>query len=203
MDTRFRSRLMIAIGASLLALPPLLVRIAPDLPVSVDTPWRVPETLATTAPAGPRTPRIRAEPLQIAQHLLLQTPSRGFVLQRNTYSVRKLDDDLVPWLPDLANAGWINMGTIESDARPWISVMTLQSSMGTSAQVLAWTYRVGPYLSRSFNVAKLLQIPAKLGGANQFELISISASCLKDCADAASESAALLSEIVEENLERH
>ncbi|MFM7785658.1 MAG: hypothetical protein ACKPE6_13630 [Gammaproteobacteria bacterium] len=132
---------------------------------------------------------------------MLQTESRGFILQRNTFSVKKLDDDLVPWVPGLSTPGWINVSTSASEARPWISVMNLQSTIGTSAQVLVWTYRVGPYLSRSFNIAKLLQVPAKLRGANRFDLVSISTPCLKDCEEAALQAAELLGQIVEANTE--
>jgi hypothetical protein len=80
-----------------------------------------------------------------------------------------------------------------------VNVVSLENAYGSAAVVLAYTLRVGPYVSARFNVAKVLQIPAKLGGHNLFEIVAVSARCNKDCDEAADAAVNLLQEAIATN----
>ena len=61
------------------------------------------------------------------------------------------------------------------------------------------SFRIGPYLTASFNRAKLLQIPAKLQGFGNLDVVSLVTECGRDCDSKTEAATRLLDQILDAN----
>jgi hypothetical protein len=197
-DTR-----ILLLGLLLLASGPALLGLAPELrPADPTIPWVMPSTVATAqAPTG-YSFSLLITGLEPREQLGLMQENRSFVFQRFTYSVTAMDKDLVPWFSQNWR-DWIRQTSFRSGRDGRIQVTRLERLSGTGGAVVAQSFRVGPYLTASFNRAKLLQIPAKLQGFGNLDLVSLAVECGRDCDAAATEVALVLDQIADANTTDH
>lgn len=191
----------LALGFAMLLLGRALLAIYPAPSADTERPWAIPAALQAWNGYFPGDFRASADPIPVVQTVTLEFDGRPYRFQRFAHSVERADADLVPWFPDLHNKQWIRVGSarVEVEGGPPIAVLALERMSGAHALVLAYSYRTGPYASTSFNIAKLLQVPAKLGAHNRFEILTVAAPCSNDCGEVSRRAAQVLTEILSAN----
>ncbi|HET8802163.1 MAG TPA: exosortase/archaeosortase family protein [Marinobacter sp.] len=90
---------------------------------------------------------------------------------------------IVPYLPPLIdrNSWFLESSLDTQDLEIW------RELSGQKRVILSRTYRVGPFVTDHYRLAKLLQIPAIYLGKTRFALVTVQAPChTPDCGDAVS-----------------
>jgi hypothetical protein len=187
------------LGLLFLASGPVLLALAPTLrPADSTIPWVLPSTVdLAQVPAGSSL-SLRITGLEPREQLSLVQASSSLVFQRFTYSVTAMDKDLVPWFSQDWR-GWIRQHSFRGGRDRSIQVTRLERLSGTGGAVAVQAFRIGPYMTASFNRAKLLQIPAKLQGFGNLDVVSLVTECGRDCDAAAETAAKTLDEILDAN----
>jgi exosortase/archaeosortase family protein len=115
-----------------------------------------------------------------------------FYVEIDQYQRSLATDKLVPYIDKLYNSDeWMILAahTIEVDShKAALTIFRRKASDFTLVQ-LQW-FEIGNYKTNSVAKAKLLQIPALLGGANNFKIVTLQAPC--ENADCTQEGALLL-----------
>jgi hypothetical protein len=187
------------LGALLLALGPVLLSQAPDLrPADSDTPWRLPANMDLQGSSADSTFQILIPELLAKQTEWLRWEKHSFLFQRFAYSVTRMDADLVPWFSPNWR-GLIRQNSYRSGRDRRIQVTHLERLSGTGGVVVAQAFRIGPYVTASFNRAKLLQVPAKLQGFANLDLVYVVQECRRDCNTTAELAVQTLDEILDAN----
>lgn len=195
------SLLALLLGVIALVSGPLLLQLVPTLPAASATPWNLPGESHDIG-GVPMDLRLDApdKPAPIYQASMVTRDQHSVYFQRYSYAVARVDQDLVPWFPALYGKRWVKVAQRRDRGDPDLNVVMLQNSFGSAALVLVYALRVGPYVTPGFNVAKVLQIPAKLRGHNVFEIVAVSGRCTKDCEQVAAVSTSLLREAITRNV---
>ena len=119
---------------------------------------------------------------------------------RFSYGVPRIDADLVPWFPSLVGKRWIITDSTQSRGSVSVNSVVLEHVNGDEKQAMAYALRVGSFVTPSFSLAKILQIPAKLRGENLFEIVVLTTPCRSDCAQVAKRTAEDLVRIISLNV---
>lgn len=191
----------LALGFAALASGRVLLTLCPAPPEGTRAPWTMPAGISVAEAAYPGTFRADARPIASTQTVTLEAGGRLHRFQRFSHSVERIDSDLVPWFATLHGEHWTEVDTRRIGAEPPVVVLTLEDRLGSERMVLAYAFRVGPYVTHRFNYAKMLQIPAKLRGHNLFEIVTLATPCREDCAEAGEEAVRVLGQLVEANVD--
>ena len=138
--------------------------------------------------------------MAISAAAALRAANRNFWFYRSGYGVTRIDADLVPWFPSLIDKRWISASTQRAGKEVRVDVAVLENVYSDNKQVVAYALRVGSFVTPSFSIAKLLQVPAKLRGENLFEIVVLTTPCLSDCTHAVDVTAEELGRIIAGNV---
>ena len=195
-----RSRNVLALLLLALISGPVLLSVAVSSAPVAYTAWSFPEelTLLSDEIADRLRPDVPAPTER--QVAVLRDEQRLFEFYRLHYQMANATDDLVPWHSSLYHKGWIRTSqrSIKKQGIK-LNLLTLENIATEQTRALAYVYRVGNYTAAPFNLAKLLQIPAKLQGNAQFDILMLTADCNSDCANTGPALATALAAIVASN----
>ena len=194
-----RSTRTLILGLLFLASGPVLLALAPTLrPADSTTPWVMPSTVSLLQAPADASFTLLITGLEPREQLGLVLENRPFVFQRFTYSVTAMDKDLVPWF-SRGWREWIHQNSFRGGRNGRIQITRLERLSGTGGAVAVQSFRIGPYLTASFNRAKLLQIPAKLQGFGNLDVVSLVTECGRDCDSKTEAATRLLDQILDAN----
>lgn len=194
-----RELVALLLGLLLLGSGPMLLGLAPGLqPSDPSAPWIMPPSVQIGDASADARFRVQIRELSPQETVVFKSGQHSFVFQRFSHTVSSMDEDLVPWFT-VNWRGLIRKEVYSGGREKRIQITRLEQLSGTGGAVTVQSFRIGPYVTSGFSLAKLLQIPAKLQGFGNLDVVSLALQCRHDCDGAAEAATLLLDDILDAN----